>query len=381
MASAELDTVIADVDCGGYTFRASGYTVRFRGCLAVYGSADEGENNGTQGAIPNISEGEHVGAEKITPARHFTEPPARYNEGSLVKFLEEKGIGRPSTYATIITTIISRGYVERDGKMLRPTKLGEVTTDLMKQYFPEIVDYEFTAQMESSLDDIEHGNVDIQSVLGSFYTEFAKQLETAEETVAKEKVKLPDEQTDIICDKCGATMIVKNGRYGKFAACPNYPACRNTRPLDRKAPASDSAATEKATPAPDGMKCEKCGADMVLRSGRYGSFYACSNYPQCKNTKQIAKKIGVKCPDCGGEIVAKHGRNRSYFYSCENYPKCKFSSWELPLADKCPQCGGMLFKNKGKNIAVCRTEGCGYKRELEPTHDGGDGAKDGESAK
>ena len=236
--------------------------------------------------------------------------------------------------------------------MLRPTKLGEVTTDLMKQYFPEIVDYEFTAQMESSLDDIEHGNVDIQSVLGSFYTEFAKQLETAEETVAKEKVKLPDEQTDIICDKCGATMIVKNGRYGKFAACPNYPTCRNTRPLDRKAPASDSAATEKATPAPDGMKCEKCGADMVLRSGRYGSFYACSNYPQCKNTKQIAKKIGVKCPDCGGEIVAKHGRNRSYFYSCENYPKCKFSSWELPLADKCPQCGGMLFKNKGKNIVV-----------------------------
>ena len=339
------------------------------------------ENGGTQGAIPNIAEGEHVGAEKITPARHFTEPPARYNEGSLVKFLEEKGIGRPSTYATIITTIISRGYVERDGKMLRPTKLGEVTTDLMKQYFPEIVDYEFTAQMESSLDDIEHGNVDIQSVLVSFYTEFAKQLETAEETVAKEKVKLPDEQTDIICDKCGATMIVKNGRYGKFAACPNYPTCRNTRPLDRKAPASDSAATEKATPAPDGMKCEKCGADMVLRSGRYGSFYACSNYPQCKNTKQIAKKIGVKCPDCGGEIVAKHGRNRSYFYSCENYPKCKFSSWELPLADKCPQCGGMLFKNKGKNIAVCHTEGCGYKRELEPTHDGGDGAKDGESAK
>lgn len=368
MASAELDTVAIDVSCGEHVFRASGYTIRFKGCLAVYGSTDEGDQSdrveGAQGLLPAMNEGDSISAESIDGNCHFTEPPARYNEGSLVKFLEEKGIGRPSTYATIITTIITRGYVERDGKVLKPTTLGEVTTELMKKHFPEIVDYEFTAQMEESLDNIEHGNSSIEEVLGSFYSDFAKQLETAEEAVSREDVKIPVEETDIICDKCGATMVVKNGRYGKFAACPNYPECKNTKPLTPKKTEAAQPTEKQAAPAVD-MKCDKCGGDMVLRSGRYGSFYACSNYPECKNTKQIVKKIGVKCPVCGGDIVAKRGRNKSYFYSCENYEKCGFSSWDFPLDEKCPDCGQMLFKKKGKQLAVCHNKDCGYKCEYE----------------
>ena len=373
MASAELDTVVVDIDCGGHVFRASGYTVRFRGCLAVYGSSDEGEQNDrsgdamTQGALPAMETGEEVTKEKIEGICHFTEPPARFSEGSLVKFLEEKGIGRPSTYSTIITTIITRGYVERDGKILKPTSLGEVTTELMKKYFPEVVDYEFTAQMESSLDNIEHGNSSIESVLSSFYGEFAKQLEAAEMSVSKDDVKLPVEETDIICEKCGAKMVVKTGRYGKFAACPNYPDCKNTKPISAKSSHSSDPAQQN-TPIP-GMKCEKCGADMVMRSGRYGSFYACSNYPECKTTKQIVKKIGVKCPVCGGDIITKRGKNKAFFYSCENYEKCGFSSWDMPLDDKCPECGQMLFKKKGKPLAVCHNKECGYKCDYEDKTD------------
>ena len=365
MASAELDTVVADINCSGHVFRASGYTVRFRGCLAVYGSSDDGEQSDrggdvmTQGALPAIDTGEEVVKEKIDGICHFTEPPARFSEGSLVKFLEEKGIGRPSTYSTIITTIITRGYVERDGKILRPTSLGEVTTDLMKKYFPEVVDYEFTAQMESSLDNIEHGNSSIESVLGSFYGDFAKQLEAAEASVSRDDVKIPVEETDMICEKCGAKMIVKTGRYGKFAACPNYPDCKNTKPIAAKS-VQNSDASPEGTPVP-GIKCEKCGADMVLRSGRYGSFYACSNYPECKTTKQIVKKIGVKCPVCGGDIITKRGKNKAFFYSCENYEKCGFSSWDMPLEEKCPECGQMLFKKKGKPLAVCHNKECSYK--------------------
>lgn len=365
MSSAELDTVVVDINCSGHVFRASGYTVRFRGCLAIYGSSDDGEQSDrsgdamTQGALPAMETGEEVAKEKIDGICHFTEPPARFSEGSLVKFLEEKGIGRPSTYSTIITTIITRGYVERDGKILRPTSLGEVTTDLMKKYFPEVVDYEFTAQMESSLDNIEHGNSSIESVLSSFYGEFAKQLEAAEASVSRDDVKIPVEETDMICEKCGAKMIVKTGRYGKFAACPNYPDCKNTKPIVAKSVQNSDISTE-STPVP-GNKCEKCGADMVLRSGRYGSFYACSNYPECKTTKQIVKKIGVKCPVCGGDIITKRGKNKAFFYSCENYEKCGFSSWDMPLDEKCPECGQMLFKKKGKPLAVCHNKECGYK--------------------
>ncbi len=366
MASAELNTITADFEAGGYLFRTSGYTVKFQGYMAVYeaseeemvGDAQADEQRGLR--LPDMDEGQKLDAESISPQRHFTEPPPRYNEGSLVKFLEEKGIGRPATYAQTITTIISRGYVNRDGKALVPTPLGEVTTQIMKDKFPNIIDYQFTANMETGLDDIEKGEVPMLSVLRDFWCDFEPQLVRAQESAEKENIEVPVEETDIICDKCGAKMIVKNGRYGKFAACPNYPQCKNTKPLT----APEKSDAEK--PVIADFKCELCGADMVLRSGRYGSFYACSRYPECKHTKQKTKELDVACPKCGAKIVTKYGRGRTMFYSCSRYPECDFSSWDMPTEEKCPDCGGMLFRKKGKSQLICHDKACGYKRELPP---------------
>ena len=365
MASAEFDTVNADIACGDYIFHAGGRTIRFPGYLAVYDDS-EGDDD-AKSRLPVIEEGDPLTPVKLSPEQHFTEPPARYNEASLIKFLEEKGIGRPSTLPPIITTIITRGYVERDGKALKPTNLGEVTTHLMIKYFPDIVDYEFTAQMEDRLDGIEHGDTSMTDVLRNFYNDFEKDLESAENTVSKDEIQLKDEETDIICDKCGARMVVKNGRYGKFAACPNYPACKNTKPLD-----GGKKQKEETLPEPTGLKCDLCGSDMVIRTGRYGAFLACSRYPECKFTKQIEKEIGVSCPICGGRILMKKGRKKNVFYSCENYNTCKFSSWDLPLNERCPQCGEMLFRKKGKNLAICHNQDCGYKRELPPLENAGE---------
>ncbi|MBR7184321.1 MAG: type I DNA topoisomerase [Clostridia bacterium] len=365
MASAELNTITADfLSAGGYIFRTSGYTVKFQGYMAVYEASEE--EDPTQGdeqrglRLPDIAEGEQMQLTEIKPQQHFTEPPPRYNEGSLVKFLEEKGIGRPATYAQIISTIISRDYVSREGKALAPTPLGELTTKIMKEKFPDIVDCQFTANMETDLDDIEKGEEPMLNVLRDFWAEFEPRLTAAQETMEKETIELPVEETDLICDKCGAKMIVKNGRYGKFAACPNYPQCKNTKPLG-----GDKVETEK--PVIADFKCELCGADMVLRTGRYGSFYACSRYPECKHTKQRTKELDVACPKCGAKLVTKYGRGRTVFYSCERYPECDFSSWDLPTAEKCPDCGGMLFRKKGKNQLICHDKACGYKRDIEPT--------------
>ena len=368
MASAELDTVTADIEAGGYIFRSSGYSVKFQGFMTLYEESEEyvapnvADTDTPEKSIklPKIEQGDVLKHDETTPSQHFTEPPPRYNEASLVKFLEERGIGRPSTFATIITTIITRGYVVREGKSLKPTELGELTTKLMVDYFPKIVDYEFTADMENELDEIANGDITMSQVLHGFWDDFEKTLEHAEKTVEKSAYELPVEETDIICEKCGARMVVKNGRYGKFAACPNYPACRNTKPLSK-----DGKVVEDKVVETD-MVCEKCGSPMVLRTGRYGSFYACSKYPECKNTKQIAKEIGVACPLCGAKIVMKKGKSRSVFYSCERYPECQFSSWDVPTNEKCPKCGGMLYKKKGKNLLICKNENCDYKREIEP---------------
>ncbi len=364
MESAELNTITADfASAGDYLFRTSGYTVKFQGYMAVYEASEEEDptqNDEQRGLrLPDITEGETMQVEGIKPQQHFTEPPPRYNEGSLVKFLEEKGIGRPATYAQIISTIISRDYVSREGKALVPTPLGELTTKIMIEKFPDIVDCQFTANMETDLDDIEKGEETMLAVLRAFWTDFEPQLTAAQKTMEKERVELPVEETDLVCDKCGAKMIVKNGRYGKFAACPNYPQCKNTKPLG-----GEKAEAEKTVIAD--FKCELCGADMVLRSGRYGSFYACSRYPECKYTKQRTKELDVACPKCGGKLVTKYGRGRTVFYSCSRYPDCDFSSWDLPTAEKCPDCGGMLFRKKGKNQLICHDKACGYKREIPP---------------
>lgn len=366
MQSAVLDTVSVELDANGYIFRTSGYNVSFKGYMALYEETEDTTKASDDEEIKNIklpqlTEGQILECREITPAQHFTEPLPRFTEASLIKFFEETGIARPSTYTPIITTIIARNYVEREGKSLVPTKLGEITTDIMIKHFPDVVDYKFTADMEEMLDEIEEGTTDINTVIGDFWADFEKELTAAEAIADEIKVALPVEQTDIICDKCGARMIVKNGRFGKFAACPNYPQCKNTKPLTKPGEEEEQADNKKIIAD---FKCEKCGSDMVLRTGRYGSFFACVRYPECKFIKQKNKEIDVPCPKCGAPIVVKKSK-KSTFYSCSRYPECDFSSWDIPINEKCPSCGGQLFKKKGKALVVCNTDGCGYKREVE----------------
>ena len=352
MANAEFDTVSSDIQAGEHIFRVSGNVVKFDGYMVLYKTEDSDEEESNR--IPDLKKGQELTLEELIPAQKFTEPPARYTEATLIKFLEEKGIGRPSTFAQIISTIISRGYVKRAGHSLNPTSLGEITTQLMIDNFPDIVDYKFTAQMEDSLDSIADGENTLESVLSGFYKGFKKNLEKAESEVEKVKIEIPAEQTDIICDKCGAIMVVKNGRYGKFAACPNYPECKNTKPIDAKK-------SEAAAPEVTDQICESCGGKLVIRSGRYGSFYACENFPKCKFTKQMTKETGAPCPKCGAGIVSKRGKNNSVFFSCEKYPECDFSTWDAPVTDKCPDCGGTMFYKKSKGIVYCASKlECGY---------------------
>jgi len=363
MESAKLDTVSADIESNGYIFKANGYTIKFPGYMTVYeeGTDGNGEDpHGERTTLPAINDGDKLIEKEVLPEQHFTEPPPRYTEATLVKFLEEKGIGRPSTYASIISTIITRGYVAREGKSLKPTQLGEITTKLMIESFPNIVDYKFTAKMENELDDIANGSVSMLDVLNEFYKDFSKSLDRAFDSVSKVNIEIPPEETDIICEKCNAKMIIKSGRFGKFAACPNYPECKNTKPLD-----NDGKTLKKEAKEPEmtDIPCDLCGAPLVIRHGAYGSFYACSNYPKCKFTKQIANEIGVKCPLCGANVITKRGKRKTVFYSCERYPDCTFSSWDLPLNEKCPKCGNILYKKKGKNQIICKS--CDYKREAE----------------
>ncbi len=372
MESAVLSTVNADFECSGYVFRTGGYTVDFQGYMAVY---EESEDDTVRAAdevgeqknlrLPDVKEGQSVKLCGTEPAKHFTEPPARYNDASLIKFLEEKGIGRPSTFATIITTIISRNYVKREGKSLIPTPTGELTNKLMKESFPDIVDYAFTAQMEDRLDSIENGGITMESVLSDFWSGFESELERANLKLENEELEIPVEETEIICDKCGRKMIIKNGRYGKFAACPGYPQCKNTKPLVKEKQADEDGEVKEKKQIIADFKCEKCGSDMVQRTGRYGTFFACARYPECNFTKQKTREIGVDCPKCGSKIIMKTGRNKTVFYSCEKYPDCDFSSWDLPTNEKCPECGEMLYRKKGQSMLVCHGKDCGFKKPYE----------------
>lgn len=363
MQAATLAVVSVDLTCGEQMFHAGGYSVTFPGYMALYEETEEENPTNAEepreekdAKIPVLEENMTLSCEQVTPAQHFTEPPARFNEGSLIKAMEDKGIGRPSTFTPIITTILERGYVKREGKALVPTSLGEVTTKLMEKYFPSIVDYGFTADMENRLDDIEKGETTLNRVLTEFWQPFSEQLSQAEIKLQDEASKIPAEETDLICDKCGSRMIVKKGRFGKFAACPNYPTCRSTKPL---VTASNSEIEGVGEVVPD-MKCEKCGGDIVLRAGRYGVFYACARYPECKFTKPRDKEIGVNCPKCGSPLVAKVGKKKALFYGCSAYPDCDFSSWDLPTNQTCPQCSQMLFMKKNKGLLVCHNEACLY---------------------
>jgi len=366
MSNAELNTVVVDIENSGYIFRTSGYNIKFAGYMTIYQESieetqknmDDAFNPEKNAKLPEISADEILLKNGINAVQHFTEPPLRYDEASLIKFLEEKGIGRPSTYTPIITVIISRGYVTRDGRYLKPTSLGEITTKIMNEHFSDIVNYKFTANMENNLDTIESGKVTMEKVLGDFYVGFERELKKATQTLNKGDIELPVEETDITCDLCGSKMIVKEGKFGKFAACPNYPKCKFTKPL-KSTPTIKQEAIQEAV----SFKCELCGSDMILRQGRYGDFYACTNYPKCKNTKTKNGMTGIKCPDCGADVISKFTKSKKQFYSCENYPKCKFSTWDVPTNEKCPSCSDILLKKKSKNYIYCRNEKCGYKIE------------------
>lgn len=370
MASAVLDTVTVDIENSGYVFKTGGYVVKKPGYLSLYVEDRSDDDNREPDDVsltrlPQVKKGQVLATHEIIKEQRFTEPPARYTEASLIKFLEENGIGRPSTYAPIISIITSRDYVKREGKLLVGTPLGEVTTNFTKQYFPEIIDYEFTAQMEESLDAIARNENTIVGVLSGFYHKFEEELKYASEaTKSAAKLNVPSEESDILCDKCGSKMVYKNGRYGRFLACPNFPECKNTKPLDKD---GNPTQIEEKKQEFAGFACESCGGEMVVRSGRYGTFYACINYPKCKFTKQKVVELDALCPKCSSKIVARHGKGNTLFYSCVKYPKCDFSSWDMPLAETCPECGDMLYYRKSKKCVICKNRVCGYKREEEMT--------------
>ncbi len=360
MKAASFDTVSADLLSGDAIFRATGNTLRFRGYRALYDDADEEE---AENRLPTLNEGDVLQALSVTPEQKFTQPPARYTEGSLIKVFKDKGIARPSTYSTTITTIVSRGYVRREGKTLVPTELGFVTTDLMKKAFPDIINYDFTAEMEQDLDRIEHGSEDYLAVLRRFYADFESELKHATETLDGEKIALPKVELDMFCEKCGARMIERVGRYGKFAACPNYPKCRNTKRLPETEEGAEAEPAEKLPETVADLPCPVCGGEMVARRGTYGTFFACRNYPTCKGSMPFYRDSGVTCPKCGSRLLARQTRKHKVYYCCEKYPACDFSSWDLPTGEKCPKCGAPLFRKKGKNIVCCKAEGCGWQAE------------------
>ncbi|MCL1792695.1 MAG: type I DNA topoisomerase [Oscillospiraceae bacterium] len=375
MQSASLDTVNAEIEAGGHIFKASGYTMNFPGYLAVYEeTADESEKKSDKDnfedfdekekKLPELKEGEELGLNKLSHSQNFTQPPYRYTEAALIKVLKEQGIGRPSTYAPTLTTILQRGYVERDGKSLKPTALGEITTNVMKNNFSDIVNYGFTAKMEEDLDEIEEGKKDYISVLEKFYADFKKSLDEAEVNIGKEEIVVPETEIDYLCENCGKKLIVKNGRFGRFAACPSYPECKFTMRLDREGNVIKK--EQQGQVQKTDIICELCGEFMVIRKGRFGNFYACSNYPKCKNTKPINVEMAdASCPLCGGKLLQKRGKNKMYFYSCEKYPECKFSIWDLPLKEKCPKCGSLMLQKKGKDFVYCYDKNCGYQEKRE----------------
>ncbi len=370
MTPAIYDSLAVDFENSGYIFKASGNLLKFRGYMAVYREEkDENEEAQTLSHLPSVKTGANMKTDEITAVQHFTEAPPRYTEASLIKFLEENGIGRPSTYTTIITTILKRNYVKRDGKALVPTPLGEVTTKLMEENFPDIVNYEFTAEMESSLDEIERGNAALQGVLADFYAPFERELSAAEEKLGNATLEIPDDVSEYTCELCGKPMIYKTGRYGRFLACSGYPDCRNTKVIDKNGvPVEKKKKVEEIAD----FKCELCGADVVLRSGKHGQFYACSRYPACRFTKPKANPIKAHCPDCGAQILVRRARGKSLFYSCERYPECQFSVWDMPTESKCPDCGDMLLQRKSKKLLICRNKSCGYKVEYIPEEENGD---------
>ncbi len=352
---AQFDTVNATINAGQYGFRVNGKTLVFDGYQRIYGvvSAKEKDDESNETAkLPVLEEGMPLKMIDIKSEQKFTKPPARYTESTLIKNMEEHGIGRPSTYATILSTLYKRTYIVKDGKALMPTDLGIVVTDYLEKYFENIVDTEFTANMEEQLDSIEEKGLDWHEVIKDFYAPFQQKLLSALNST--ERVEVGDEVSDIQCEKCGAMMVYKTGRFGKYLACPNYPECKNTKSLNDTEP---HVVTD--------IICEKCGGHMIEKTGRFGKYLACENYPECRNTKSINKVVG-KCPECGGDVVERKSKKGNLFYGCVNYPDCQFINWDIPTGEKCPECGQYLVKKPQKDDKVlikCSNKECSYKRE------------------
>ena len=339
MSDAEYDVTKILLNNNDNMFESSGKILIFEGFKSVYKYSDETESK----LLPELEKDEQLEISNIVPEQHFTQPPARYTEASLIKDLEERGIGRPSTYAPTITTITSREYVVKEKGNLFPTDMGFLVTEMMEKYFANIVNEKFTAEMENNLDGIASGKIEWHEVIRDFYKEFRTELDVAEKEM--EEIEIKDEVSDVKCENCGTFMVIKKGRYGKFLACPNYPECKNTKPLNGKEAAEET-----------NEVCEICGSKMLKRKGRYGEFLACSKYPTCKNTKPIVKTIDVNCPQCGGKIAIKFTKAGRRFFGCTNYPDCKFISWLEPTNQKCPKCGEMMVLKDNK--ATCINKNC-----------------------
>ncbi len=359
MAAAKYDQTTVDIEAADYSLRAVGSVLKFEGFLKVYGK--EAEMEGEDRILPPLETGETLELMGLEPKQHFTQPPPRYSEASLIKALEEKGIGRPSTYAAILSTIQDKNYVRLEKKRFVPTELGFLVTDLLIAHFPEILDAAFTAEMEQGLDKVEEGAVSWVELLSRFYDTFSKRLDAAKENM--ESVKQKGVATDVKCDKCGSDMVIRYGRTGEFLACSAYPECKNTKNFKRGPDGSIQIVEEKESVTD--FKCPKCGASMIKKRGRYGEFLACSGYPKCKSTLPIP--TGVKCPKkgCAGEIVQKSSRRGKVFYGCSNYPECDYAVWDRPVPVKCPACGAdfLLEKHteKGKRTLYCANKKCGYR--------------------
>jgi DNA topoisomerase-1 len=411
MTPAVFDQTTIDVDAKGkdgaaYLFRATGSVPKFDGFLKVYQEGkdekDE-EDDELKNKLPAVVAGEILKFKAILPEQHFTEPPPRFTEATLVKELEAKGVGRPSTYASILSTIQEREYVRKDGGKFTPTELGMVVTDLLLESFDDLFDVTYTARMEGELDDIEEGKLDWRVAMSEFYERFQKDLKHAERHMTD--IKRMEEPTDQICEKCGKPMVIKWGRHGKFIACTGYPECTNTREI----------AQEGVTEQDEAEYCDNCGRPLVLKKGRFGQFLACSGYPDCKTTKQLGagqkpqdvpldescpqcsnklvkkfgrfgefvacsnyptckyvkqKTIGVKCPNCSeGEIIERRSKRGKTFYGCNRYPECDFVAWGKPLPEKCPECGGSYLIEKflkAGAFAQCPNAECKFKKPLPP---------------
>ncbi|MBP9802652.1 type I DNA topoisomerase, partial [Patescibacteria group bacterium] len=330
-----------------WTLRATGSITTFAGWQIIYQNISDDEE------LPALEINDIIKLKTLDSVQHFTTPPARYSEAGLVKDMEKLGIGRPSTYAPTIATLVLRKYVDKIEKRLAPTEIAKVVNKLLVENFSDIVDYNFTAEMENDLDKIADGKKDWQPIIKAFYEPFMENLQNKEKEI--DKKELTETATDEKCDKCGSAMVIKLGRFGKFLACSNYPECKNTKPLGEDGKPEEPETVEE--------KCEKCDSAMILKHGRFGKFLACSNYPECKNTKAIQKELGVICPKCNvGQMVEKKSKRGKAFFSCDQYPKCEHAVWTKPTGQLCPECKQLLlFAAKDK----VKCESCEYTQDAE----------------